>query len=166
MATFLLDSNFFIQAHRATYPLDIAIGFWNKVKQLAIDGKIISIDKVKKELFNKNDELKKWCIANLPDNFFKESSEAIPEYSRVSAWAMSVRNHYLPNALNEFLDSEEADAFLIAFALADYQNRIIVTQEVSQPERRNKIKIPEPCNYFHLHYVNTIEMFRLLGETF
>ncbi len=79
---------------------------------------------------------------------------------------MSVRNHYLPNALNEFLDSEEADAFLIAFALADYQNRIIVTQEVSQPERRNKIKIPEPCNYFHLHYVNTIEMFRLLGETF
>jgi len=79
---------------------------------------------------------------------------------------MSASSHYLPNAINEFLDSEEADAFLIAYALADYQNRIIVTQEVSRPERKNKIKIPEPCNYFNVRYVNTIEMFRLLGETF
>ena len=50
MAIFVVDSNFFIQAHRATYPIDIAIGFWNKVKQLALDGVIISIDKVKNAL--------------------------------------------------------------------------------------------------------------------
>jgi hypothetical protein len=31
MSIYLVDSNFFIQAHRATYPLDIATGFWNKV---------------------------------------------------------------------------------------------------------------------------------------
>jgi hypothetical protein len=166
MAIFIVDSNFFIQAHRATYPLDIAIGFWNKVNQLAHEGKIVSIDKVKKELYNKNDQLENWCSTHLPNNFFKESSDVILEYARVSAWAMSASSHYLPNALNEFLDSEEADAFLIAYALADEQNRIIVTQEVSQPNRKNKIKIPEPCNYFNVQYVNTIEMFRLLGETF
>jgi len=32
MQIYLVDSNFFIQAHRAIYPLDIATGFWNKVK--------------------------------------------------------------------------------------------------------------------------------------
>lgn len=50
MGIYVIDSNFFIQAHRANYPLDIAFSFWNKVKQLAEDGKIISIDKVKNGL--------------------------------------------------------------------------------------------------------------------
>ncbi len=47
MSVYVVDSNFFIQAHRATYPLDIAFSFWKKVKQLAEEGKIISIDKIK-----------------------------------------------------------------------------------------------------------------------
>src|SRR5690606_15201935 len=102
MAIFIVDSNFFIQAHRDTYPLDIAKGFWNKVQQLANTGSIISIDKVKKELYDKNDDLEAWCRANLPQNFFQDTSEVIAEYGRVSAWAMSMKHHYLPKALNEF----------------------------------------------------------------
>ncbi len=53
MQIYLVDSNFFIQAHRAIYPLYIATGFWNKVKMLADKGTIFSIDKVKNELYNK-----------------------------------------------------------------------------------------------------------------
>ena len=79
MAIYIVDSNFFIQAHRATYPLDIAKGFWSKVKHLADSGIIVSIDKVKKELYNKNDDLEKGCKANLPDNFFKDTVEVINE---------------------------------------------------------------------------------------
>ncbi len=166
MRVFVVDSNFFIQAHRAIYPLDIAIGFWIKVKQLADTGKIVSIDKVKKELYVKNDALKVWCRENLPEDFFKDTSEVISEYVQVSSWAVSMNGHYLPNALNEFLDSEEADAFLVAYALADPQNRVIVTQETSEPKRKNKVKIPEPCNALNVQFLNTIEMFRQLGETF
>jgi hypothetical protein len=40
--------------------------------------------------------------------------------------AISRSGHYLSNALNEFLDADEADAFLIAYALADNANRIIL----------------------------------------
>lgn len=47
MPIYVVDSNFFIEAHRATYPLDVAHSFWNKVKQLAATGKIVSVDKVK-----------------------------------------------------------------------------------------------------------------------
>ena len=126
MSIYLVDSNFFIQAHRATYPLDIATGFWNKVKQLANSGVIVSIDKVKKELYDKNDELEEWCKLNLPDNFFKDSSEIISDYRRVTSWAVSMSSRYMPSAISEFLDAEEADAFLVAFALSDKQNRIIV----------------------------------------
>lgn len=166
MQMYLVDSNFFIQAHRAIYPLDIATGFWNKVKLLADSGTIFSIDKVKNELYNKNDELENWCKGNLPDSFFKDSSEILKEYSQITTWAVSKADHYLPNALSEFLDADEADAFIVAYALSDKDNITIVTQEVSQPNRKNRIKIPEPCNEFDIKYINTIEMFRQLGETF
>ena len=167
MPLYVVDSNFFIEAHRATYPLDVAHSFWNKVKQLAYDGKIVSIDKVKNEIYdNHEDALKQWCIDNLPQNFFKDSSQLMTAYNQVINWAVSRSAHYLPKALAEFLDADEADAFVVAFALADSQNRKIVTQEKSQPNRINKIKIPEASNALGVQYCNTIEMFRQLGETF
>jgi hypothetical protein len=166
MKVYVVDSNFFIQAHRATYPLDIATSFWGKIRELAQQGTIISIDKVKKELFDKNDDLEDWCLKNLPDDFFKDSSTALREYGQISSWAASRADHYLPNAINEFLDVDEADAFLVAFVLADSQNKVLVTHEVSDPKRKNKIKMPEPCVQYGVTYLNTIGMFRELGITF
>lgn len=127
MEVYVLDSNFFIQAHRVSYPLDIAFSFWNKVKQLADQGKIISIDKVKNELYDKNDALEAWCIDNLPEDFFKDTSHVMAAYGQVTSWAISRSGHYLPNALNEFLDADEADAFLVSYCLADNTNRFVVT---------------------------------------
>lgn len=122
--------------------------------------------KVRDELYDSKDELKDWCENNLPDNFFKDSSLKITEYLKVSGWALSKKSHYLTNALNEFLNADEADAFIIAYGLSDTANYIIVNQEVSQPDRKNKIKIPEPCISLGVNYLNTIEMFRKLGATF
>jgi len=166
MSIFIVDSNFFINAHRATYPLDIAFSFWNKVKQLAEEGKIISIDKVRNEIYNKNDMLEAWCKQHLPQDFFKDTSKVMGEYSQVTAWAYSRNNHYIQSALHEFLDADEADAFIIAFALAEPKNRVVVTQEISDSKRKNKVKIPDGCNALQLNFVNTIGMFRKLGETF
>jgi hypothetical protein len=166
MEIFVADTNFFIQAHRLIYPLDIAFSYWNKVKQLAEQGKIISIDKVKNELYDKNESIERWCKANLPEDFFRDTSHVMDKYGMVSSWAISKSNHYLPNALNEFLSADVADAFLIAFALEDPNSRIIVTYETSEPLRRSKVKIPDVCIGLNVTYVNTIEMFRKLGETF
>jgi hypothetical protein len=166
MKVYIVDSNFFIQAHRASYPLDIALSFWKKVKQLANEGKIISIDKVKSEIYNKNDALEEWCKANLPIDFFKDSTQIMQTYSQVSAWAISKSRYFMPNAINEFLDADEADAFLIAYTLADPNNRTVVTHEISQPTRKNKIKIPDACIDLNVQYVNTIDVLRQLGESF
>jgi len=163
---YIVDSNFFIQAHRANYPIDIAVGFWKKVRQLGEEGRIVSIDKVKNEIYDKNDALEVWCKENLPEGFFKDSSHVMIEYGQVSAWAISRSGHYMQNALNEFLSSDEADAFLIAYALADKSNRILVTQEISDPNRKNKIKIPDACIALNVSFVNTLDLFRKLGETF
>lgn len=161
---FVLDSNFFIQAHRLHYPMDIVPGFWIKIKELADKGIIVSIDKVRDELTLNKDELTQWCEDNLPPSFFKDTSVNIGEYVAISTWVNSKSAHYTMAALNEFLDATEADAWLIAYAMANQTS--IVTHETSEPNRRSKVKIPDACFPFGVSCLNTIEMFRYLGEKF
>jgi len=168
MSLFILDSNFFIQSHRITYPLDIAVGFWKKIIKISDENKIISIDKVKNEIYENDDELTKWIDDNLTAEFFKSTntSEVLPGYIRVVNWANSKSNFYLPKAVAEFLDYDNADAWLAAYALSLEKECCIITQEKSEPNRKSKIKIPEVCNEFNIQYKNIIEMFRELGERF
>jgi len=161
---YLLDSNFFIQAHRQTYPLDVATSFWRKIQQLAAEGKIISIDKVKAELHKNKDALTDWCGANLPAPFFCESGPVMAEYAKVIQAATSRRPPYNQRALDTFFDADEADAWLIAHAVN--KNIPIVTHEVSQPARVANVKIPDICQMLNIQTFTTIEMFRQIGESF
>lgn len=161
---FVLDTNFFIEAHRQYYPMDIVPGFWLKVRELANNGTIVSIDKVRDELTLNKDLLSQWCEDNLPQRFFKDTSVVISEYVAVSQWATSRSSHYTTAALNEFLGAGEADAWLIAYAIAGRAS--IVTHETSEPYRKSKVKIPDACSPFGIKCLNTIEMFRCLGEKF
>jgi hypothetical protein len=77
---------------------------------------------------------------------------------------MSKNIHYLQRAIDEFLDAEEADAWLIAYAL---NNKLtIVTYEVSAPNQKSKIKIPDACIPLGVQFINPMEMFRQLNEQF
>jgi hypothetical protein len=166
MAEYLVDSNFFIQASRYYYPLDIATGFWSKVKELANDGKLISIDKVQNELEQGKDELWNWCVNELPANFFKPTRavEVVSTYAVVVNWAQSKSDHFLPKAIEEFMGEDEADAWLVAYANAHQLK--IVTYEVSAPLAKARIKIPEACSGVGATYCNPMEMFRALGVKF
>ena len=164
MPDYVVDSNFFIQAHRVHYPMDVVPNFWVKVSELAHNGIIGSIDKVRNEIYDSEDALKQWCEDNLPEGFFESSADILPSYSQVIRWAWSHRNHYKPAALEEFSNEEEADAFLVAFAYAN--DKVLVTQEKSEPERKNKVKAPDACRHFNVRYLDMITLFRELGEQF
>lgn len=162
MSLYVLDSDTFIQAHRSHYPIDVFPNFWEKLKQLASENKIISIDKVKNEIYENEDVLKDWIQINLDDNIFHttQTQEVLSEYRKVVNWANSKSSQYMPNAINEFLDNDNADAWLIAFCL--YNGHTIVTQEIGAPYSKSKIKIPDVCNAFNVRHINTISLFREL----
>lgn len=161
---YLVDTNFFIQAHRAIYPIGVFTSFWAKVKELAEAGKIISLDKVKNELYIHEDQIKNWCASNLPDDFFKDSTIAIDEYQAIAKWANSMAHHYRSTAISGFLAPNLADPWLVAYALKEGLS--IVTYEKSEPQGKKRIKIPEVCNQFGVNYLNTVEMLVELGESF
>src|SRR5438067_568185 len=117
MPLFLLDSNFFINAHRSHYPFDVVPSFWARIQDLANGGFIGSIDKVANEIRRGNDILRDWIDNSLPQHFFVDTTVFINEYTQVVQWAYSRSNHYSQAALNQFLDADEADAWLIAAAM-------------------------------------------------
>ena len=166
MPLYVLDTNVFIQAHRDSYPLDVAISFWNTIKQLAAEGKIISIDKVKDEIEENEDKLKEWIEAHLPEDFFKSTGEQdiLNNYGLMAPWAESKSNHYQRGAIDEFLEFDNADAWLIAYCKATADT--LVTQEASKPGQKNRIPIPQVCQDFNVPYCNMIELFRELQVKF
>ncbi|MDX1471042.1 MAG: DUF4411 family protein [Flavobacteriaceae bacterium] len=167
MTRYLLDTNFFIQAHRSYYPLDVVESFWVRTEELAREGHIISIDKVKKEIYDKSsheDELKLWCIDNLDDQFFYRTDEALPQYIQIVQWVNTMRHQYLDSAIEEFLQADLADPWLVAYAMKE--DLVIVTYEKSAPGAKKRVKIPEVCNHFGIRFVDTIEMMRELNSKF
>lgn len=164
MEPFIVDSNFFIQAHRDTYPLDVASSFWDKISNLAKERKIISIDKVRKEICKNTDVLSSWFYTNLEEDFFMDSRLVMSQYASVIQAAEHRLPAYNQRAKDEFYSSDEADAWLIAHALR--LSSPIVTHEIGTPLKISKVKIPDICILVGIRTVSTIEMFRLLGERF
>lgn len=56
------------------------------------------------------------------------------------------------------------DPFLVAVA-ADLGD-VVVTLEVSQPQSKRSIKIPDVCKYLGVPYENTFDMMRKLDAKF
>jgi uncharacterized membrane protein len=158
---YLLDSGFFIQAHRFHYPMDVWPSFWQKVKELAEQQHIISIDKVYDELNQVEDVLSEWCSNNLPGGFFKSTAETITNYGQVISWASAPGTQYSTAAIHVFAEAHRADAWLVSYAMS--QSAIVVTQEVSSPSSKKSIKLPDACNHFTVPHVNTLGMLRGLG---
>lgn len=165
MSTYLIDTNVLIHAHRMYYPFDVVPGFWNKMVELSHSGTIKSIDKVKNEICDptNTDTLGRWCLNSVSDSFFDESSHCIGCYSEIALWAVE-HDQYTSQAVADFLQTEVADPWLVAYAMKNACT--IVTHEVSQPLGRKKIKIPDTCNNFGVKWINPIEMFRELRASF
>ena len=60
--------------------------------------------------------------------------------------------------------ASKADGWLVAYARAN--SCVVVTQEVLNPDVRRKVPIPNLCEAFDVHWVDTFTMLRNLGVRF
>lgn len=165
---YILDTNILVYPNRISHPMDIYPSYWDKMTDLLRLENIISIDKVKEEIYAHNDSLTDWCKLNIPKSFWNSSVNSISEYAEIQNWAQN--KNYNERALIEFADSKNADPFLIAYALNKKRNEnldiSIVTLEVSAPESKRSVKITDVCIEFKIRYINNNDFFREIKASF
>jgi len=170
--TFLLDANVFIEAKRRYYAFDLCPGFWDCLTSLHGAGHLYSIDRIKKELEGdrakkelerENDELVEWLSEAMPSDCFLSTDDdsVISCYRQIISWVYE-QEQFKNEAKTEF--GESADGWLVTCAKA--REMVLVTQEVYAPDARRKVKMPNICREFGVHYTDTFGMLRELGVSF
>lgn len=149
---YLLDSDVFIQASNLHYQFAFCSAFWDWIDREHATGKILSIDRVLKEirdgLFG---ELKPWAEAR-PSLFIKSADIETSECNtRVALW---VSQNYDEAGYEKFFAG--ADFVLVGYALA--HNHIVVTQENTKGGK--KVKIPDACDAMGVKCINTWDLLK------
>jgi predicted nucleic acid-binding protein len=161
---YVLDSNVFVEASRRYYPLDFAKPFWDGLIKYSEIGILCSIDKVLLELQNGNDELKTWAETEYKEFFISTKNQKVIEaYAAIVQWAQA-QSQFNQTAKDEFMAINNADTWVIAFALAN--NLTIVTHEVFDSNIKKKIPIPNVCRAFGIKSCDTFEMIRKINFKF
>jgi len=161
-ATYVLDTNVFIEAARRYYAFDLAPPFWESLVQHAENGRIYSIDRVKIELERGKDELAEWATSQFSNAFASTDEEEVTNsYASVMGWVRA-QDQFSDAAKADFADG--ADGWLVAYAMS--KSQIVVTHEVLDPGIKRKVPIPNVCEAFSVSYVDTFAMLRELGVRF
>ncbi len=152
--TYLLDANVFIEAENRYYDFDFCPAFWDWL--IHRQDIVCSIDKVKEELLQYNDELTTWVKENIEHISFKPfDEESTAHFKAINRWMEEQK--YKPAAIDKF--RRDADYYLIAYAKA--HGLTVVTQEVSAPHAKKIIKIPDVCEALRIECMNTFDMLKI-----
>ncbi|MDP8205748.1 MAG: DUF4411 family protein [Candidatus Electryonea clarkiae] len=159
---YILDANVFIEAARRYYAFDIAPKFWTSLSELALDGRILSIDRVKRELDRGKDDLTKWANDNSLNMFTSTiQPDVINCFRDIMIW-LQTQDQYKSAAKTEF--AAGADGWLIAYAKTN--GCIVVTHEVPNNMIQIKVPIPNVCRALDVQFVDTFLMLRAVGIKF
>ena len=156
---YVLDANIFIQYNRAHYGLDFVPAFWDWLDQAFAAGEVCSIQPIGAEIAAGKDDLTTWA-ATRPGLFLPMDATCAPSLTALASWSSS--GHFTPGAVNTFLAS--GDYPLVAYAAA--HRHTVVTMEISEPLRKNKVKIPEACVAHRVPWMTPFSMLRAESARF
>jgi len=151
---YLIDTDIFIAAKNLHYGMDFCPAFWDWLIQANAAGKLMSIEAVRDDLVDGEDELAVWAKAR-DEQFFATPVETdLPALGRVTQW---INDHqtYTPAVKQTFLGC--SDYFVVSQALAG--GHVVITHE--KPENSVKrTKIPNVCVALKVKYMTPWQMLR------
>lgn len=155
-----LDANILIQAHRSTYPIDIAPGFWTAIENAGNIGQVFIIHDVYKELQDGDDDLSQW-ITDRRKSLVRDHRElrTQSEIPKIEAVVTRKRPAYHVAACRDFFSC--ADSWIVAHALA--HSHIVVTEERPAPQSLRSVKMPDVCQLVGVRCIRTTDLLRQLG---
>lgn len=113
---YVLDADVFMTAARRYYAFDIAPAFWQSLIDYASDGRVLSIDRVREDIWRGKDELTEWADSAFSQWFASTADgDVIEAYREIISWAQG-QSHFTGGAKAEFANG--ADGWLVAYAKA------------------------------------------------
>lgn len=156
---YLLDADSLIRAKREHYAPDFCPGFWDALLRGCSQRRVASIVTVKRELLKGKDKLADW-VKGVPEAFFEspENGDVQRAFSEVVQWVED-NSQFTRAAKQKFAGS--ADPWLIAYARSN--KFVVVTYEVSVPDSKALIKLPDVARQFGVNCLPPYVMLRRLG---
>ena len=109
-------------------------------------------------MLNVQDDLAAWAQERRESGLFLEPEAAVQEnFAQIAKYVQA--SYPNTNATQRFLD--RADPWVIAHAAE--AGSAVVTMEIAVQPNVQKVKIPNVCDHFDVHCVNTYQMLRELG---
>ena len=141
---YLLDANCLIDANRDYYPIGRVDQYWEWLFHMGMSGKAKIPHEMYQEIRKGNDALADWVGDAAVQNALELNEEvAIDLIRRVT------EEGYAPDLTDTDMEKIGEDPFIVAYALADLDNRAVVTSEASKPtaQRANR-RIPDVAAQF------------------
>ncbi len=160
---YIIDTSSLTQAFRTYYSFEIAPSFWDFLETQFGNGSITTNDKVFEEIKLGKDKLFEWIARpNLKSKLIntKNETKIIRHYAHLMQWADS-QTQYKSSAKERFAEFNNADAWVIACGL-EY-DLTIVSMEVTAPQSKREIKIPDVCEAFSINHIDTFTFLSELG---
>ncbi|MEX0496029.1 DUF4411 family protein [Raoultella terrigena] len=154
---FLLDANILIHAHDYYYPQRRVPEFWEWILFHATNGRL----KIPREIIDEikggeSDTHAKWVHhkSNKPHIMLNEDFD-------VQILGRVVNDGYAEDLTDLEIDRIGKDPFLIAYAMKDIRNRIVVSNEISKPSKtRANRKVPDVCSKFGVQCCNVYQLLK------
>lgn len=156
---YLLDANVLIDANRDYYSMERVPEFWEWLEHQGDSGGVKIPLEVYEGLKDGADVLATWIKRDAA----KESLLLVEDVD-VGLVSRTVEERYAPDLTDDEILKIGRDPFLVAYALADPQNRCVVTTEASKPSRQRANRhLPDVCRDAGVGWCNTFEMTRRLN---
>ena len=159
---YLLDANVSIDANRDYYPIERIPEFWHWLAAMGELGRVKIPQEIYEEIVlplpppNRTDVLGDWLRKH-------RNVLLLEEQVRVDLVGDVTERGYAADLTEDEIEKIGRDPFLIAYALADIENRCLVTNERSRPGRaRANRQLPDVGREFNVLCINTFDMIREL----
>ena len=153
---YLLDANVPIEANRDYCPIERVPKFWDWLVGLGQEGQVKIPLEIYEEVTVGNDAVANWL---------RENAAAMLLYEAVASHmsARVIGDGYAPDLTDDEIETLGEYPFLIAYALADPTDRVVVTSEGSKPSRiRANRHVPDVCRGFSIRSINVYRLIREL----
>lgn len=154
---YLLDANVLIDANRDYYAIERVPEFWDWLEHMASSGAVKVPAEILDEIKEGNDDLAAWCKS---DSVAK--AILLGEDVDLTLVQRVVAEGYAEDLTDVELVAVGRDPFLVAYAMIDPAQRVVVTTEAPRPRRQRANRhLPDVCADLG---VASIHAFRMIKD--